>query len=258
MRLLDWQRALQDASLGRDDRVNRWLHARASGKASLPGIYREAYVARLREALATNYPGLHVILGDDEFKAMAIRYIGEHPPRDASIRWFGARLSEFLTAREPFRSTPALSDLALFEWALRHTVDAADATPVSFDELAARTPDEWGSLRFAWHPSLSALDLDWNVPAVSGALAAHTTPPPPQELRSTWLVWRQRDLTAAWRSVDDVEACLLRRLGTGTSVAEIGAAPLSAPSNDETTARRIAGVLRNAVAGGYLCWRPEH
>ena len=253
MQLLEWQTALQDAVLGTDDRVRATLRRASVAPDSQLAVYSNAYVNRLREALQSNFPALHQLLGDNDFEGLAARYIIEHPPRHASIRWFGDCLAEFLAARTPYSATPAIRELALFEWALRHAIDACDAERLAFEEVAAWAPDAWGIQRFVFHPSLTVLDLQWNVPPIWHALTRQSTPPGPTASPQACLIWRQRDFVTAWRTCDSVEAAALRALGDGASMAEICEDPLLCRPDDELMPLRIAGVLRGAVEGGYLC-----
>ena len=179
MRLHEWQLALQDAALGKNDRVNRALKGDSVPASARLGIYRNAYSSRLRDALRSNFPALHQLLGDDEFSTLAARYLTNHPSSHSSIRWFGEQLPEFLEVTVPYRSTPVMVELARFEWALRHTIDAADLDRIEFPEMATLAPGAWGALRFSLHPSLTILDLRWNVLPIWQALTNLTAPPSP-------------------------------------------------------------------------------
>ena len=128
--LQDWQREMQACIVvpQRDRSTLRaWLHAGSVDIDSQINVYADAYVLRLSEALRCNYPALHQALGDADFETMAQAYIDRHPSAHASIRWYGAALASFLREAQPWCAVPVLSELAEFEWAIRHTIDAADA-----------------------------------------------------------------------------------------------------------------------------------
>ena len=146
-RLHEWQSALQACIVEpqRDrERIRPHLQAGSVDVDSQLEIYANAYVMRLVEALRSNYPALHHALGDKGFEVMARCYLERYPSTHASIRWFGDSMARFLQDRDPYRQVPVLSELAAFEWAVRHTIDAADT------ERLSTPPDSricscWGS-----------------------------------------------------------------------------------------------------------------
>src|SRR5690348_2123522 len=94
------------------------MHVAHTQDGSVPtrlGIYRNAYCLRLTEALATTYPALSALLGEEQFHALARRYIDLYPSRHYSIRYFGHRLASLLATEPAYYSTPVLADLARWE-----------------------------------------------------------------------------------------------------------------------------------------------
>lgn len=184
--------------------------------------YADGYRIRLTEALRSNYPVLHQVLGDDEFAELAERFLEAEPSATPSIRWFGSRLHAFVARDPDALPHPALADLVAFEWALGLAFDAANVAAVDGQELAATRPADWHALRFALHPSATLLQLDWAVEPIARALKddpdAATAEPEASE--HAVLTWR-RGLEALWRSVDDREALALRRLDAGASFGEL-------------------------------------
>jgi hypothetical protein len=177
-------------------------------------IYARGYRRRLAEALQSNYPVLHRVLGDDEFEALAHDYIDASPSPHRSIRWFGDTLEGFLgvpTGRLPHA---ALLDLVRMEWALGLAHDAPDAKPIGATQLAHVGPDDWHALRFALHPSATLLALQWGVEPLWRSLTddARASAPEPQPCPHTLLVWRKA-LDVRWRSLDERESQLLELIG---------------------------------------------
>jgi hypothetical protein len=214
------------------------------------GVYRNAYRARLADALRENYPVLHRVQGDEAFDELAERFIAACPSHQPSIRWFGSALPEWLAANHDQLSHPALADLARMEWALCTAFDAADDTPLSVDDLLAHAPEAWLTLRFTGHPSLRLIALDWAVEPLWRALSdnpeAETAAPEPQPHHL--LVWRQNDQTQ-WRSVEPFEADLLQAALAGESFAELCE---RATTQGEQAAAAVAGHLRVWVEAGLL------
>jgi hypothetical protein len=216
-------------------------------------IYRHAFRARLTAALRENYPVLHQVLGDETFDEVALGFIAAHPSRQPSIRWFGNELPAHLQvlADADQLPHPALPDLARMEWALGTAFDAADATPLSVEQLLAVAPEAWPELRFTAHPSLRLIALDWAIEPLWRALSdnpeAETAAPEAQPHHL--LVWRQNDQTQ-WRSVEPFEANLLQAALAGESFTEL--CECAAATQGEQAAAAVAGYLRVWVEAGLL------
>lgn len=228
---------------------------RPTPQGDLPrlGIYRKAYRARLTDALRENYPVLHRVLGDDAFDAMALGFVATHPSRQPSIRWFGNELPDHLQtlADADELPHPALPDLARMEWALGTAFDAANAAPLTVEQLLAVPPEAWPALRFAPHPSLRLTALVWAVEPLWRALSenADAETAPPEPLPHHLLTWRQNDQTQ-WRSLEPFEAELLQAALAGAAFAEL--CERAAATQGEQAAAAVAGHLRGWVEAGLL------
>lgn len=189
-------------------------------------VYAHAYPARLRDALADNYPALARALGDEAFAQQADAYARAHPPCEASIRWHGARLADFLAAQPELH--PALVDLARLDWALRQAFDGA-AVPAP--ELQTLPPEDWATTRLALQAHVTLLQLDWAVAPVWHALQQdqEVELPAPAAHAHSLLVSRD-GLRTQWRSLSDEEAEALALLLAAPSLAawlaQMGAAAL--------------------------------
>lgn len=217
-------------------------------------VYSHAYTARLVAALRDNFGVLPRVLGDDAFDALALAYIEAHPSRHPSIRWFGDRLPEFMAAAgEELVPHPALIDLARMEWALRSAFDAADAQPLTADDLAHVPADEWPRLVLTPLPSVQLLAMEWNVGPVWRVLQGAEAPPDlpePEALAHTLLIWRQ-GLDTRWRALDDGPAQLLRCATSGETFAELCALAADQAGNKQA-ALQAASALRGWIADGLF------
>jgi hypothetical protein len=264
MQLREWQEAVQRSILAPGQEAGgellAWiktagLPAGCAGARDRLDVYADAYRLRLTEALRTNYPALHKLLGDDDFSGLAHRYLKAHPPRHASIRWFGDSLADFMRAHPPYREVPAMADLAAFEWALRHTADAADGRIVSARELQETSPGNWGELAFGLHPSLTILELRWNAPQLWRALDADENPPRAVHEDTSWLVYRRPDLASGWRSATAPEVAALRCIDRGLTVADLCEALCDSLSDPGAVPLAVATFLRDWVGQGLLVVR---
>lgn len=183
-------------------------------------VYSNAYRIRLADALGDNMPHLRELLGEDEFGAVAARYIEAHPSQFASIRWFGDRLAHEL--ERSHREQPWVAELARWEWALAASFDAQDAPTVGIEALATVAPGDWGELRLEFHPSVQQLELHTNAQALFKALADEQSAPEPAILQhpQSWLLWRQ-DLKTQYRSLEPAETAALATVRHGGSFGEM-------------------------------------
>jgi len=213
--LADQQRALHAAMLGAP--AGPGLLREPTQREPLLRIYQNAYRARLIAALRDNHGVLPRAMGDEAFDALAEAYLQAHPSRHPSIRWFGHRLAEFMAAHPALVPHPAFVDLARMEWALREAFDAADAVPMTPQELAALPADGWPQRVLRFHPSVQVLTLDWQVEPAWRALQGEDEPEleEPEAGEHLLIVWRPA-LETRWRSVADaVEAQLLAAVMQG-------------------------------------------
>lgn len=217
-------------------------------------IYRNAFRARLTDALRDNYPVLHRVLGDEAFDALATAFIAARPSRQPSIRWFGAELGDWLGEPEARLPHPALVDLARMEWALSIAFDAADATPLQVPDLLAVAPQDWPELSFEPLPSLHLIPLNWAVEPLWSAISAdeNAATDAPEALDHHLLVWR-RDEQTQWRSVAPFEARLLEACTEGRSFADL--CELAQAERGDNAATEVAGYLRVWVEAGILALR---
>lgn len=225
-----------------------------AGNARGLEVYRNAWRARLVEALRSNYPVVHRVLGDEAFDALADDYLEAHPPQNRSIRWFGDRLPAYVAGHPDALPHPALVDLVRFEWSICLAFDAADCITLTFDALSTVEPDAWASMCFRCQPAFALLDLKWAVAPVWHALTdteGDDEPlPPPQAHNHSVLVWR-RDLQPMWRTVEPLEADLLRRLQAGESFEQLCLAAVDRVG-EAAAAEAVLGHLQQWIADQVL------
>jgi len=185
-------------------------------------IYQNAYALRLVEALASNYPVLATILGEDEFNQLALDYIANNPSTFKSIRWFGHELSEFIINNLDHQYNEAFVELAHFEWLQTCVFDAADDDIVTIEEMSRLPPEEWVDLTFTVHSSVHLIQLNWNVVAVYQAINANQSAPLLTKSNDTvqWILWRQ-DKDNRFCSLPNDEAFYLDALIAGHTFAEL-------------------------------------
>lgn len=134
--------------------------AKSNGAERL-NIYHHAYRARVREALASQFPNLAKLLGYEVFNKCVDEFISRYPSTHRNMRWLGDKLSTFLQEYAP--ENLLWSDMANFEWHLGLAFDSLDIPSLTIQDLSAFTPEQWADLSFAWHPSVSLGKSQTNV-----------------------------------------------------------------------------------------------
>jgi hypothetical protein len=246
--LADLQRDFQAAVLTGDPAVfasnvdNRALERIA--------IYQEAYRIRLREALASNYPQLKVLIGAEAFDSIADTFIDAYPSTHPSIRWFGRELGSMLG--DTFPARPWLREFAELEWALSCAFDAADAEVVAMSQLAQCPAAQWPTLTFTFHPSVQCLVLHTNAAQMYKAVTEEQPSPSFTSVDLTsWLIWRE-DLTPHYRSLAADEADALQALLRGSSFEDMCTRLCTHHVFDAVAARAIE-LLKNWLNARMIC-----
>ena len=183
-------------------------------------VYANGYQLRLIEVLDADYPGLHVLSGDDLFDQLARAYIAVHPSELPNARWFGVHLPQFLASDAAFSAQTVLAEMASFEWSMNLAFDSADDPVLDITKLASLPVEAWSNLGFQLHSSLQRVELAWNVPAFWQAVTGEENPPMPVQasISVPWIVWR-RELTTYFRSLETDEAAALEILRGGGNFA---------------------------------------
>lgn len=215
-------------------------------------IYVHAYRLRLLEALATDFPGLHTLTGDDEFDRLGRAYIDTCPSHHFSLRWYGHGVAEFLRRTAPYNDHPVLAEMAEFEWAMSLAFDAADSPVISVEDMVALPPAAWAELRLLPHASVRRINLQWNVPALWKSVLAEQTPDAPvqAEYPVGWVLWRQA-LNTYFRSLTVDEAWAIDALLAGEDFSGL-CAGLCEWMDPENAPAQAAGMLKRWVQDGMI------
>jgi hypothetical protein len=186
------------------------------------GVYRNAYWARLVEALGNDFPGLKALMGDEAFGRMARAYIARYPSQHPSIRWAGRRLAEFLAQEAPYRDDPWFTDMARFDWALAFAFDAADAPAAGLADLAGVPPEFWGSVRLQFHPTMDAFCISTRVDEARPALLENSNIALDQAARCARaiMVWRI-EFDVKFRAIDLLEHAALQAMQDGATFGDL-------------------------------------
>ncbi|QAY94344.1 DUF2063 domain-containing protein [Methylovirgula ligni] len=121
-------------------------------------IYRNNVAVSLVEALATRFPAVRRVVGEDFFAQAARLFVTEHPPTSRMLALYGDGFAGFLDRLPARAEVPYLRDLARLEAARTHAYHAADAAPLGPDTLAQLSPETLSDLRLTLHPAVAIID----------------------------------------------------------------------------------------------------
>lgn len=127
------------------------------------GIYRNSVFNNLTATLATDYPVVKKLVGNEFFDGVAARYIRDIPSRSGNLQHVGARFPEFLMRMPEAASLPYLADVARLEWARQESLLARNATPLDPAQLAHLTEDQLATLSLELHPDVRLVDSTYPV-----------------------------------------------------------------------------------------------
>jgi hypothetical protein len=184
-------------------------------------VYRNNVAVGLKEALATAYPAVRQLVGEDFFNGAADIWFRSHPPTTPLLMYFGAGFADFLAAFPPAASLGYLPDVARLEWLIRESYHAADAAPVPREMWAGLPPEALARARFTFAPALRFLSSPWPVFSIWAANRREAAAP---------LANRGEDVLVI-RAAFDPEPCLLPA-GAGPVMAALIAGEALADSLD--------------------------
>lgn len=246
------QNDFQNALLSNQTSIDNAIIGTSSLSVALRlNIYCNAYLSRLKKALASNYPCLKTYVGEEYFHTLCLSYIKQYPSTQRSIRWYGDKLSQFISAQFD-ADLHYLVELAFFEWNMMLAYDAKDAPIIQMAELSAIAQESWGSMRFTMHPSLRRMDFFWNVVSIWESLKNDRALEKPTKATQcvSWVLWRC-DFLNRFYPLEDDEAWAIDMMCTQLPLADI-CDGLSKWHQDEVIGMRTASLLSKWVQAGFI------
>jgi hypothetical protein len=120
-------------------------------------VHRATVHATLVDCLATRFPAIRRLVGEDCFAATALDFVRAFPPSGPALVFYGGGLPAFLDRFEPLAGFPWLGDVARLEWARHEAFNAAEADPCDAAVLGTLDPDRLALTRLSLHPAVRLL-----------------------------------------------------------------------------------------------------
>ena len=122
-------------------------------------VYRNNVTVSLVDALASIFPTVQNLVGQDFFRAMARLYVASHPPTSPLLFTYGESFPAFLETFPPAADLPFLADVARVERLWLDAYHAADAVPLDAAVLGQIPAEELAGIRLPAHPATKLVRL---------------------------------------------------------------------------------------------------
>lgn len=212
-------------------------------------VYRNNSARALTDALASNYPAVRRLVGEDWFASAASVYVKTAPPYMRTLVGYGESFPDFLAHAPPEARTPDyLADVARLDRAWLEAHLAADERALAPEDLADLGGDTLAKLRLRLHASVRLVGIERTVYEVWAA--NRETPDKAQAARvvvlgaQTLLIWRP-DAEVLHRLLSAGEAAFLSAVARGVSLGR-------AADEAELAGEAPAGVFAGAIATGVF------
>ncbi len=126
-------------------------------------VYKESVFGILTSALASVYPVVERLVGEEFFRAACRVYIREHPSTSGDLHQFGGEFPAFIDEFPPAAELAYLPDVARLEWSVHRVFHAAEHSSLSVEQLATVSPADYDDLRFELHPACRLVASDYPV-----------------------------------------------------------------------------------------------
>jgi hypothetical protein len=181
------------------------------------GVYHGMYLARMKEALESDYPGLARFLGPESWERLVAAYVQAHPSRSYTLNVLGRRLPDFVRAARVPR--PAFChDLARLEWAVSEAFDAPETPPLAEADIGAVAASDWERARLVPVAALRLVALDHDAGALLDAVREGRRRLPPVRRRRSRVVVYRRSYAVFRREQEAGAFALLADLVEGVPV----------------------------------------
>ena len=182
-------------------------------------IYREMYLLRMEEALASDYPALKHYLGDEEFMRMVARYVEVYPSRSYTLNRLGDHLLEFLATIGDLPKPDFCRDLARLELALTGVFDAGETAPLTAQAVQAVPQDAWETVRLKPIEAFRLLEFNYPVSRYLG-FVDEENPVPRLARKKTWVVAYRSNYSVHRMDLTQPAYELLSALASGQTVGD--------------------------------------
>lgn len=227
-----------------------WDAQRAAGME----IYRNAYRARLIDALRETFERTASLVGETAFQRAAAHHLITHPPAGWTIDLAGEGFAE--TCAGLFAQDPDVAEIAWLEWAMHRAFTAADEAPLSVAGFAAATASfhaqDWDALKLELLPGTALRPVTHDLVKLWHTLGGSPGEPTVERLLQPEyaLLWREGE-RPVFVLVPEDDGRALAALQQGRTFGQM-CATLGARSGPAEAARVAGGMLLSWLELGIV------
>jgi hypothetical protein len=211
-------------------------------------VYRNNVTVSLINALASTFPAVKRITGEEFFRVMARSHVRETPPQSPLLFEYGRDFPGFIERYEYASSMPWLADVARIERAWLDSYHAANKRPLTYADFASISAERMPEVVLEPHPATRVLRSRFPVVSI---FAMNRSDDPVGRFESgipedALIVRPESDVAVRHLPVGGATFLLALAAGKAMSVA---AAEASAESADFDLSINLAGLIES----GALC-----
>lgn len=214
-------------------------------------VYRNNVVVSLIDALATRFPALQRIVGEEFFRAMAGVFVRAHPPRSPLMMDYGDDLPAFVETFAPAAELPYLADVARLEAARTRAFHAADAAPLPPAAFSALEPAELEALRLQFCPGIAIVRSTHPIVTIWAMNVDEAEPAPIEDWRGEDALVSREGFEVAVRRLPPGGAVFLANLRAGGTLAEAALAAMQETARFDL-AENLAGLMSAQLVAGLI------
>lgn len=227
------------------------LPSRTLSPAQRIAIYQEMYPLRMRDALASDYPGLEHFLGE-KFRDFVAAYTNTHPSMGYTLNRLGDHVPSFLGGQTKLKPTAFLKDLARLELAITEAFDSKETSVLQAKDLEAIPPARLGRARLLTVPSLRLVELSWNADEYLDTVRDEDHKHPrPRKSRSFVAIVRRKYSVYRF-PVSEAAFFVLSDLREGRSIAAVVQRALARRGSRRSSPENFSGWFRVWTAEGLF------
>ena len=117
-------------------------------------IHRNNTTILLTDALAATFHIVHELVGEEFFTQVARAFVRIHPPTSPCLFEYGQDFPAYLQSIAALSEMAYVADVAELEWQWNAALFAAEAEPLTAQDLAAIAPEELAESHLTPHPSV--------------------------------------------------------------------------------------------------------
>jgi len=227
------------------------LPSRTLSAAQRIGVYQEMFPLRMRDALASDYPGLEHFLGS-RFPDFVKAYTSSHPSMGYTLNRLGDHVPAFLGRQKAFKPRAFLKDLASLELAITECFDSPEASVLTANALEAIPQNRLGQTRLVTSPSLRLVELEWNAADYLDTVRDENHDHPKPRRSPSFLVVVRRTYSVYRFPATEAGFLVLGDLKEGRSIASVVERALNRRGPRRAAAEDFSGWFRRWTGEGVF------